>query len=410
MAVFTFEMEADMSKEKALLEKYQRQLVDFARRMIQTPSVTGQEEEMARLVKAEMALLDYDHIYMDELGNVVGIMGSSGPSMLFDAHMDTVAAHKEAGWTADPFGAEIRDGKIYGRGSADMKCALAALVYAGLMARELGYTRDKQMIITASVMEEDYDGEALDYLLRAADFKPELAVICEPSNLNIALGHRGRAMVCVESRGQSAHGSMPEEGVNAVYIMRKIIAAVEDLDQVLRKNPQGGSIALSRIESDGVSLNAVPSLARIYLDRRLSLEEDYKTIEAEMKELIGDLDARWYIHEDQALTWTGKRLDCQAFYKGWSIAKDSPALAEADLVYEGLFKKKPDHIFWGFSTNGVTTAGKQGIVTLGLGPGDPKMAHCVDEFCPLDDMFKAALFYTKLFSRLHHIKGKEDSI
>ena len=107
-------------------------LVACTRALVRIPSVLGHEEAMAIRVRDEMQKLAFDAIETDEAGNVIGVVNgaTSGPTLLFDAHMDTVDVVPREVWAHDPFGAELVDGRIYGRGSSDMKGALAAMLHA----------------------------------------------------------------------------------------------------------------------------------------------------------------------------------------------------------------------------------------------------------------------------------------
>ena len=148
-------------------------LIDFACRLVGTKSMTCEEQDAAMLVKAEMERLGYDEITVDEMGNVFGRLGSGRAGLMFDSHMDTVTVNDEAEWAFPPYGGEIRDGNICGRGAADMKCGLAASVYGAAAAKEAGLIApDTAVYVSASTMEEDYDGDALKYLLRETGLRP----------------------------------------------------------------------------------------------------------------------------------------------------------------------------------------------------------------------------------------------
>ena len=129
-------------------------LIDFTRSLVRLKSVLGDESKVADCVSREMRRLLFDHVEIDATGNAVGIVRGqhNGPTLLFDAHMDTVDVLPAAAWTVEPFGGDLVDGRIYGRGTSDMKGALAAMVHAaaGLERADL----HGQVVVSASVGEE----------------------------------------------------------------------------------------------------------------------------------------------------------------------------------------------------------------------------------------------------------------
>ena len=233
-------------------------LTEFASELVQQISLTGDEESAARLVMRQMQELGYDEVYIDEYGSVVGRVGRGDERILFDGHIDTVAVNDADLWHTKPFAGVIRDGKLYGRGSSDMKAAVATSVFAAAAAKKLGLLEGKTVYVSASVLEEDYDGVAL--LDICESIKPECVVICEPSSNRIMLGQKGRAVIRLDFNGVSAHGSAPEDGDNAIY---KALAAINRIkareEELTAAGGSLGTLALTRIASEAVSLNAIPA-------------------------------------------------------------------------------------------------------------------------------------------------------
>ena len=385
------------SKVKKIADKLSPDTIDFARQLIRTKSFTEDESELADLVMNKMKELDYDHVSVDEFGNIIGVVGDGHTRMLFDSHMDTVGVNHPEKWHHDPFGGEIVEGKLYGRGSVDMKSALAASVYAGHMIKRLGLQKGKTIYVTASVMEEDYDGETVYAMCRQMNHLPDYAVICEPSDLNLALGHKGRTLLRVVSTGIAAHGSAPEKGVNAVYRISPLLERVEALNNKMQKQSgEAGSIALTKISSSAESLNAIPDRCELFIDRRLVAGEDKTIIAEEMNGLLEGTGASWEVYDKHGQSYTGEPVVLHSFLPSWEISPDSH-LAEACIrTFETLFERKPRLVKWDFCTNGVATAGRLNIPTIGIGPGDSKRAHTVDEYCETSQITAAAQFYTLL--------------
>lgn len=379
-----------------IVDEIRNNLVGLAQQLVQIESLTQNEEEIIRFVKVKMMELGYDDVFIDEIGNVIGVIGDGDTKILFDSHTDTVRTGDIDKWTKDPFGGEIEDGKLYGRGSVDMKSALAASIYAGYAMKHWDLAKDKTIYVVASVMEEDFDGEALNWLLKEKVVEPDYVVICEPSSLKLALGHRGRALIKISATGVSAHGSEPDKGINAVYKIPKIIERVEQLQKQFSESADlGGSVAITQIESESVSLNAVPSKCSIYLDRRLAMGEDEDYIKNEMEKLLEGMDAQWEIYDEYGTSWTGKDVVLRSFLPAWEMSPQDSIVTYALDALDGI-GQKTDLIKWDFCTNGVASAGMHHIPTIGYGPGNPVMAHKTDEYCPVEDIIKAFKFYTAL--------------
>jgi putative selenium metabolism hydrolase len=372
-------------------------IIDFARQLVRTPSVTGQEGDLAARVAAKMRELDYDSVSVDPLGNVIGVIGEGLTNILYDSHMDTVTVNNPGAWQYDPFGGEVVDGRLYGRGSTDMKGALSAAVFAGHMAKRLGMHKNKRLTVSASVMEEDYDGEAVYSMCRQMESIPDYVIVCEPSDLKLALGHKGRALIRVTTDGVPAHGSAPEKGVNAIYKMGPIIKRVEELNHaMMQREGETGTIALTRIDSSAESLNAIPSRCDVYLDRRLVLGENQSCIAAEMESLLEGIEAQWEIYDKHGTSYTGKKVVLHSFLPSWEIQPDSVLSQACIRSFKAIFNRDPELVKWDFCTNGVATAGRLNIPTIGFGPGDSKKAHTVDEYCEISQIKAAAQFYATL--------------
>ncbi|WP_435789463.1 YgeY family selenium metabolism-linked hydrolase, partial [Clostridium sp.] len=386
---------------RKFLSSIETELIKFTQDIIRIKSYTGQEEKLAMFIKEKMIELEYDDVIVDKLGNVIGVIGNGETKVLYDSHMDTVEVNDAEEWSVDPFGGEIKDGKIYGRGAADMKAGVAATVYAGYAIKKLGLDKGKTVYISTSVMEEDYEGKAIVHFSKEYNIRPDYVVICEPSSLNLALGHKGRAVFKVDTEGVAAHGSAPENGVNAIYKMKLIIDRVEELgNRFMAMEGENGTLALTKIESEAVSINAIPDKCSIYLDRRLVKGEDELFIEKEMETLLAGTDATWHIFDKVGKSWTGEELILHSFLPCWEIDKKNRLVNASLNAFEELNGKIPRMFKWNFCTNGVGTAGEMGIPTIGFGPADPKFAHTRNENCPISDIIKACEFYTNLVNYL----------
>lgn len=375
--------------------------IRFVQALVRTPSFSDHEGDVAKLIEAEMKALGFDEVRIDKVGNVVGRIGQGDTAILFDSHMDTVEVHDADEWTAPPFSGDIIDGRLYGRGSVDMKGALAASVYAAALAKELGLCRGKTVYVSGSVCEEYCDGECLKTVIGDMPKKPDFVVICEPSDNIITLGHKGKAQIRITTHGVSAHGSAPEKGINAVTEMAEIIERVDALNKSLYiEGAPHGTIVLSDISCVSASLNAVPSLCSIYLDRRLILGETVEDVKKEIEALIAGKRATWEVGTLRHTSWTGAPLVYEPIHSPWKIAMDHPLTLAFNEAYEKTYGKAPERYdFWDFGTNAVIPV-SMGIPTIGFGPGEYKLAHMQSENVEVSKLLDAFAFYTNVIDTL----------
>lgn len=376
-------------------------LLRFVQKAIQTRSYSNEEKEFAELMVQEMKKLDYDEVWIDAVGNVIGKMGCGEKIIHFDGHMDTVQVQDETLWKVPPFSGKIVDGNIWGRGSVDMKSALCAAVYGAADARDRGYLEGKTIYVTGTVCEEYCDGENLKYFYKEANLTPDYCIICEPSDNVITLGHKGKAQIRIKSHGVSAHGSAPEKGKNAVYEMAEIIKRVETLNKRLQKKGHPhGTIVLTDISCVSASLNAVPGECTIYLDRRLALGEKLDDVKNEMEELIAGKDASWEVGTLYHTTWTGAKLVYEPMHDPWKIDEDSHLCKALRCAYKEVYGREAEsYDFWDFGTNAITPIA-MGVPTIGFGPGEYKLAHMRNEHCSVKKIQEARDVYSRLLTHI----------
>ena len=180
----------------------------------------------------------------DHFGDVLGIRRGQrpGPTLLLDAHLDTVPVTDPSTWKHDPFGAELVQDRLWGRGSADTKGSLATMICAAATLEDFAGT----IIVSASVCEENMTTKALDHILE--NHPVDAVLVGEPTSLKLGVAQKGRAGIFVEASGRSAHTSRPELGDNAVYKMMEAISRIRAL--ALPFDPELGSGVCELIEID----------------------------------------------------------------------------------------------------------------------------------------------------------------
>lgn len=368
-------------------------LIDFTQRLIRQPSPSCQEGPVAQIVLDEMKRLGYDLAWIDENGSAVGLIegARSGPTLLFDAHTDTVGIAPGSVWTREPFGAEIADGYLYGRGAADMKGALAAMVHAAASVDKKALAG--KIVISASVMEEVYEGGALKSVMD--EVKPDFVVIGEASELKLVRGGRGRAEIHLETIGVPSHSSSPHLGVNAIHLMMKVIQAVDNIKLGEHPLMGPGILALTDIISEPYpAYSVIPAHCKATYDRRLLPGETVEGVLEDITSLpeLKDINFNAIIAEGEHQAYTGNVLTCNKFFPAWVLEESHPFVQKAlsGLQAAGL---DPAIRAYRFCTNAAYSIGEAGIPTIGFGPGAEGDAHVVDEKISLDELEKAALGY-----------------
>ena len=380
-------------------EGYRDAVTQFLRAIVAIPSPSCSEDEVALRIVDEMKSLRYDEAFIDPMGNVVGRIGDGSTKIVLDAHMDTVGIGDRGAWGYDPYEGKFEDGIVYGRGASDNKGAVAAEVFAGRLIadRELDGA-DVTVYVVGTVMEEDCDGLALGYVLTETLPGVHGVVLGECTNLAVYRGHRGRMEMSVTTKGVSAHASAPERGDNAVAAMAPVVLEVTGLNERLKTDDflGKGTIAVTKIECDTASLNAIPDRCRIYLDRRLTAGEALDSALEEVASLPSVRDAKVEVLHYEEPSYTGLALPVEKYFPTWVLEEEHPLVRAGVAAAESALGSTPKIDKWTFSTNGVASAGRLGIPTIGFGPSEERWAHTVNDQCPVDDLVASIAFYAAL--------------
>ena len=216
--------------------------------------------------------------------NVIGILDGRAPgrSLMFCGHVDTVGVDGMAA----PFDPVQRDGRLYGRGSQDMKGGVAAMLDAVRVLAGRGLSRGR--VLVAAVVDEEYASIGADALVR--DWTADAAVVTEPTDLQIGIGHKGFAWFEIETRGRAAHGSRPKEGIDAIMHMGHVLQSLAQLDQRLQMRPahpiMGTPSLHASIISGGRELSVYPDRCVLQLERRTVSGESDDALNKEMAAVL----------------------------------------------------------------------------------------------------------------------------
>jgi len=376
----------------------QQALLSFLQALVRAVSLSGEEQAVVQAAAAEMRTLGYDDVFVDANGSLIGsIQGARpGPTLLLDAHCDTVGVAPAPAWQHDPFGGAIVGERMYGRGTSDMKGALAAMVYAaGAVDRA---TLAGRVVVSATVLEEVMEGVALKTVM--AHVQPDFVVIGEATGLNLNIGGRGRAEIVLEATGKPAHSSTPHLGENAVHRLLPALQAIERLPMPADPLLGPGLIVLTDIISDPYpGYSVIPSRCRATYDRRTLPGESRESVLAGLQSLPEMAGIQASIAQGEHRAYTGATLSGPKFFPAWKLAPDHPLVqgALAGLRAAGL---TPELGAYRFCTNAAYSAGWAGAPTVGFGPSAEEQAHVVDEYIELSQLFAAAAGYQGMITAI----------
>ncbi len=305
--------------------------------------------------------------------NVIGVLDgrSAGRSLMFCGHMDTVGVE---GMTA-PFLPEIRDGRLYGRGSQDMKGGLAARIDAARVAAERGL--DNGRLIVAAVVDEEYASIGADALVR--EWTADAAVVTEPTDLRVAICHKGFAWIDVETQGRAAHGSRPADGRDAIMRMGRVLHRLEALDRALQSGPahplMGTGSLHASIVTGGRELSSYPDHCRLQMERRLVGDETGEGALREVRAILADLTG-----EDSEFTGTASLGFSRPPYE---LPTDHPRadLLAGAIEASGVRNQKVGMSFW----TDAAVLGSAGIPSVLFGPGGAGL-HSREEYVTTSDV------------------------
>lgn len=383
-------------------------LIQFCQEAIRIPSYSGHEEQVAKLMQKKMLEYGFDEVIIDKNGSVLGTINGNrpGPTVLMDGHIDHVDVIDAEQWTYDPFGAEIHDGKIYGRATSDMTGSVTAMITAAAnLAEDTGRDFAGKVCVSCSVHEECFEGIASREISKLA--KPDFVIIGEATTTTIKIGQRGRAEVVVETEGVSCHSSNPEKGVNAVYQMLPVLEEIRKI--VPNEHPLLGKGILELtdiISAPYPGASVVPSLCRATFDRRTLVGEDEAVILGQVqeaidraKEKVPGLKARCYLAEGEEKCWTGETIKAKRYFPAWVVDENSELVQKALAgLREAGIDAEISH--FAFCTNGSHFCGEAGIPTIGYGPSLESLAHVRDEYIEIDQLVKACNGFENILRNL----------
>ncbi len=371
-----------------------QELIKETQKLVNFESYPGKEKEVSDYVELLMKKLGYRDVFRDEFGSVFGFIGpkQQTTAILFDSHTDVMPVR--GNWKYPPFSGEINDGKLYGRGSTDMKGPLCCSIFAAANAQKKNKLK-KQYVVSASVLEEEIEGIALGKIIDRVN--PQNVVICEPSKLKIKLGHKGRIEYLLHVNGKTFHSAFPNKYNNTIHLAARAISALKDI-KFTNSHKMGDGVLTPTGLITNSNTSMAPSETTIRFDRRTVPGDTADITKKEIMDIVKKIDPQAFslkIEKSTTITYTDEEIVCEKIFKPWTIEEDH-YLAKSLIEAVKNNKINIDIGYWEFCTNGVESMGNRQINTIGFGPGNEELAHTTNEYVEVQQLYDACNVYEDL--------------
>lgn len=382
-------------------------MIAFLRRLVATPSVYQPDQPGAN--EEAVARLIYD--LLDEWGwqpvwqpvapgrpNVVADLtgpGGTGRCLLFEGHSDVVTPGDYAAWSYDPFGAAIVHGRLYGRGAADMKGGVAAMLFAARALQSSAVPFCGRIRLAVPVDEEGLMSGIKAFVAAGYADDVDAAVVCEPEEREVCITQKGSLRLRLLSHGRIAHGAMPHKGVNAltamVRLLQRLLTVETRLQRELGSHPLLGDLHITPtvlrapLNADTSQLNCLPSQCDAYLDIRSVPAISHEQIIATIGREIAALRAEYPEY----------RFDMETIddRPATETASDEPVVQALVSAHRHVYGDEP--AFGGVpgATDGTILWRDRAIPVVVYGPGDKVIPHQPNEFVEVAEVIRAAQVY-----------------
>jgi len=373
------------------LAKLCAELVSF-----DTTNPPGNERAAAEWVARYLEDLGFEAEFVphgESRTTLVAHLKGSGevPPLAFNGHLDVVPAGAQE-WKYPPFGGEISEGKVWGRGSSDMKGGIAAMLVAAKAVATSGLSLKGDLIFLATSGEELDMMGAKSLTSRKDLAKAQAIIIAEPTDNEVVLTERGVFWPEFTTYGKTAHGSTPELGHNAIKDMMTLLLELEKTEIPYEPHPVAGRFSMSiNTINGGVKTNVVPDKCVATVDMRTVPGQDHEALLSQLDGIVKRLEAK--IHNFKASIRITNDLPPA------DTSPDEPVvkrfLEDAQSVAPGVKVGKAP-----FATEAAVFVPSMGVPTIIFGPGDPRLAHQPDEYVEISKMMTSARVFAAVASAL----------
>ena len=411
-------MDTALEKAEAYINEHQQQAFAFLQEVVQQPSLQGKEKGAQDVVISKLKELGLqvdiwdpgsellEHPYYvpsrsEYTGspNVVGVLKGTGggKSVILNGHIDVVPEGDVTKWRHGPYSGEIENGKMYGRGTTDMKGGNVAMLFAVESILKSGIKLKGDVIFQSVIEEESGGAGTLSSIIRG--YKADVALIPEPTNMKLFVKQQGSMWFRVTVEGKSAHAGTRYEGVSAIDKAWKVHQAIMQLEitRNLRVNdPLYSSIPIplpinvGKIQG-GNWPSSVPD--KVIIEGRIGVgpEEEMESVRQELRDSIGVVSAadEWLKQHPAKVEFFGAQWVPNA------IQEQHPFVQILSKEFPGIYDRqvKIEASPWG--TDGGLFGKVGGIPAVVMGPGETKVAHYPDEFIDLQEMIRAARLFMR---------------
>lgn len=382
-----------MQDTSLLTHMDETEVVDICRTLVRYKTVNppGNERPAAEYVFGLLRCAGFEAELVHHTStraSVIARLRGSGqlPAMFFNGHLDVVPPGADP-WSHAPFEANVADGKVWGRGSADMKGGVAATLAAARLVAQARLPLRGDLIITATADEEIGMGGGKDIAARS-DWGPlQVAIVAEPTLNGIGLAERGVLWLEIETFGKTAHGSTPQLGQNAITTMLALLAELDRLSIPYTPHPLLGNFTRSiNTISGGVATNVVPDHCTVTVDMRTVPGQDQRAILRQVEQLIVEMEQRAQsfrasvriLHELPAV----------------ETSPDEPAVRRFKAAWAQATSRDPIPTQVRFATEAAIYVPALRVPTIICGPGDPALAHQPNEYVEISQLGEAVKIYT----------------
>jgi acetylornithine deacetylase/succinyl-diaminopimelate desuccinylase family protein len=380
--------------ERVLAAIDEAETVAFLQALIRCPTVNppGDVREAAAVCAAKLREAGFATQVVGpdpEHQNVVATLKGTGngPRLAFNAHYDVVPIGEESAWRYPPFGGEVHDGRVYGRGAGDDKASVTAQVMAGVALARSGVPLAGTLIVTEVADEETAGHLGAGYIVKNGYVEADYVIVGEQTRGQMCIGERGAVAVGLTVYGATGHAATPWMGANAIEGMAQVLTALQSElwpRLAARTHPVlAASTATISLIDGGVKTNVIPDRCEIHIDRRILPEETPASVLAEIREVA-----------ETALAGQPRfRVDVfEKMNRPAQLASEEWPVSQALLAAIRFIGKEPvvTGFFAGTDAKHFTP---HGFPTIVMGPGDPATAHTTDEWVGVDEVMEATRLY-----------------